>query len=550
MKESFMEKFLHHNPRIFFSLLDHLHEGVIIHHGDTSILYANRAATEILGVSYETITGKTAFDPTWYFIDEAMQTLPVESYPVSRIFATGTNIINQIIGVHLPDGQIRWVDVNATLAAGESGDQVAMIFFSDITDRKNAYEEAALFKKVIETVDTGITISDPSQEDCPLIYVNPAFTTMTGYSPQESLYKNCRFLQGEDREQQGRYEIAESIKNGTSCNIELKNYTKNGKLFHNLLTLSPLKKDGMIQYFVGVQHDITHIKEQEKSLHEKNLYIQLILDSQDELILICDEENVLYTNQKLLDFIGIGTLEDIFENDASISSRFIPKENCFYPVKKTSPENFWVHSIMKLAPSKRVVAMQGTDGETHYFSVVVKDFHTDHHIVTLHDITISVLKEQLLSAKAYHDPLTGAYNRQYFYEYLSKDITLNGVIMLDLDNFKLVNDTYGHDIGDQVLIETVKIIATSIRQEDFLIRWGGEEILILSQNKNPKQLQLMAENIRLKIEAYPMQTVGRMTASLGTAIITGDIEHAIKKADDALYQAKKMGRNRVQYCFV
>jgi len=545
-KDLNMENFLHYNPLIFLSLLDHLSEGVVIHRADTSILYANRAATEILGVSYATIMGKTVTDPAWYFIDEAMNPLPIESYPVNRIFATSTNIVHQIMGIHLPDGKLRWVDINATLASAQLGEKIAMIVFSDVTERKNAYEEAALFKKVIEAVDTGVTIADPSQEDCPLIYANEAFTTMTGYSLDESLHKNCRFLQGDDREQIGRTQIAEALKNGTSCNVELKNYTKEGKLFHNLLTLSPLKKEGVVQYFVGVQHNITAIKEQEKHLYEKNLYIQSILDAQDDLVLISDGENALYSNQKLLEFFGVGTLEQFLEGGSCICSRFIADEKCFYQ-KNIPSQEMWIDAMMKLSLLKRIIAMNALNGETHYFSVNAKAFHSDHYIITLHDITISVLKEQLLSTKAYHDPLTGAYNRQYFYEYLSKDLTLRGVIMVDLDNFKSVNDTYGHDKGDEVLKKTIRSIMNSLRSDDYVVRWGGEEIVVFLQAHTKNQLILVAENIRHAIELNVIEGIGTITASLGVAMKhpNESLENAITFADEALYRAKRSGKNRV-----
>lgn len=544
-----MNNFLHHNPLIFQSLLDHLHEGVIIHRADTSIVYANRAAAEILGVLYETLIGKIAFDPAWYFIDKAKQPLTIESYPVNRIFATGTNIVHQIMGIHLPDGNLRWVDINATLASAESDEKIAMIVFSDVTERKNTYEEAALFKKVIEAVDTGVTISDASQKDYPLIYANQAFQTMTGYSIEESLNKNCRFLQGNDRDQEGRYQISEAIKKGISCNVEIRNYTKEGKLFHNLLTLSPLKKEGATQYFVGVQHNITELKEQEEKLKEKNFFIQSILDAQDEIVLIVDNKQVLFSNQKLLVFFGVDTLEEFYKKGECVCSRFLVEENCFYPNNLPSEEP-WFQTIMSWDSEKRIVAMKDTENKTHYFSIFPKAFHTDgHHILTFHDITVSMLKEQKLSLKAYHDPLTGAYNRQYFYEHLSKDSTLQGSIMVDLDNFKSINDIYGHDTGDIVLQETLKAITNSVRSVDYVVRWGGEEIIVLLQAETKNQLLRIAENIRHNIENIVIVGIRTITASLGAALKHQNetLENTITRADEALYTAKKNGKNRVIY---
>ena len=125
--------------------------------------------------------------------------------------------------------------------------------------------------------------------------------------------------------------------------------------------------------------------------------------------------------------------------------------------------------------------------------------------------------------------------------------------MIDVDYFKKVNDTYGHDIGDIVLKTVANIIKSQVRQSDVCIRYGGEEFMVLLYDiKNEKNLLNIAEKIRKKVESTIISTPKgnlRKTVSIGAALYPDDAEHiwqAIKFADVALYKAKESGRNQVK----
>jgi diguanylate cyclase (GGDEF)-like protein len=154
------------------------------------------------------------------------------------------------------------------------------------------------------------------------------------------------------------------------------------------------------------------------------------------------------------------------------------------------------------------------------------------------------------------DQLTGLYNRHMLNKTLEKEYhrakRMQGtfeVIILDIDNFKQVNDTYGHNVGDVVLNELALLMKQSIRLSDTLGRWGGEEFLIIAPIKDHKNRSSMAENLRIKIAEYDFTTVHTITASFGVARYQeGDcINSLIKRADDALYNVKKQGRNQVEF---
>ena len=128
-----------------------------------------------------------------------------------------------------------------------------------------------ILSKILDSSINGISLADPDLEDMPLVYVNKAFETMTGYTKEEVLGKNCRFLQGTDREQKERHKLQEAIKNKQPVEITFRNYRKNGELFYNHLNLSPLfDSSGKLIYFLGVQYDVTEQVRAEEEIKRLN----------------------------------------------------------------------------------------------------------------------------------------------------------------------------------------------------------------------------------------------------------------------------------------
>ncbi|MGM0462417.1 MAG: sensor domain-containing diguanylate cyclase [Fibrobacterota bacterium] len=151
------------------------------------------------------------------------------------------------------------------------------------------------------------------------------------------------------------------------------------------------------------------------------------------------------------------------------------------------------------------------------------------------------------------DPLLGIYNRNKFTELLTHNIQLAyrygssmSLIMLDLDHFKKVNDTYGHSAGDAVLKVLTKTVQSCIRDTDHFARWGGEEFLILCTHTDIRGAESLAERIRSSVESRDFPHVSQMTLSAGVTVLreNDDGESVLKRVDDALYEAKESGRNR------
>jgi diguanylate cyclase (GGDEF)-like protein len=157
------------------------------------------------------------------------------------------------------------------------------------------------------------------------------------------------------------------------------------------------------------------------------------------------------------------------------------------------------------------------------------------------------------------DPLTQIYNRRKFSEKLNKELQRARryehaltLIMFDLDYFKAINDQYGHAQGDNVLQSVAQCLKDNLRNVDLYARWGGEEFIVLLPHIPPNEANLVAEKLRLAISKLVFDQDIKVTASFGISCLQETDEDSlplIKRADDALYQAKRDGRNRVcSYC--
>jgi diguanylate cyclase (GGDEF)-like protein/PAS domain S-box-containing protein len=134
-------------------------------------------------------------------------------------------------------------------------------------------EWSRVLERAVEATRTGVLITDPSQPDNPIVYANPAFERITGYSAEEVLGRNCRFLQGHDRDQPALEEVRSAIREGRDCRVSVRNYRKDGTLFWQELSISPVRDEGgRITHFVGIQEDVTERKLAEERLAHRALH--------------------------------------------------------------------------------------------------------------------------------------------------------------------------------------------------------------------------------------------------------------------------------------
>ncbi|NYS60937.1 putative bifunctional diguanylate cyclase/phosphodiesterase [Vreelandella salicampi] len=297
-------------------------------------------------------------------------------------------------------------------------------------ERHQSEAQLHIFERSLEASSNGVLIAEANQADMPILYANPAFTQMTGYSMDEVKGRNCRFLQGPDTHPSQIQQMRQALNEGRDINLTVRNYRKDGRPFWNHVFISPVRSSiGQITHFVGILNDIS-----ERKNHENQLA-----------------------------------------------------------------------------------------------------FH------------------------ATHDALTGLGNRALFEDHLHHDVELAkrhqqqiAVLFIDLDEFKPINDTLGHTVGDRVLINVAKRLEATIRPSDTLCRFGGDEfVLLLPDLVDLKQAEAIAERVINALE-QPFcidEHELHLSASIGIALNDEHLQNPselIQHADMAMYKAKKQGRNAIQ----
>lgn len=295
----------------------------------------------------------------------------------------------------------------------------------------------------------------------------------------------------------------------------------------------------------------------EEKVEEGIKKIKSILDAQDNIVLVTDSHMTTNVNKKFLEFFNVSSLNEFLSKYACIAKLF-KKENGFFSIDLLDKENAsWVEYIQNLNEVDKVVKITNTNNEDRIFTINIDDYEHkgEHFVISLTDITQLKEKSNLLEYQANHDLLTGLYNRQKFHDIFGKELRRDkryenklSVILFDIDHFKKFNDDFGHNMGDDVLKFIAEIVSRNVREHDTIVRWGGEEFLILLPQTDLEGSKKVAEKIRVAMEEFKDEKLPRtVTASFGvTTLSQGDDEaNFIKKADIALYKAKSEGRNRV-----
>lgn len=174
----------------------------------------------------------------------------------------------------------------------------------------------------------------------------------------------------------------------------------------------------------------------------------------------------------------------------------------------------------------------------------------------MHDTELDQLRRRIaeLEKVSATDYLTGAWNRAHLVRVVASEMARSvrfrqplSALLIDIDHFKDINDTHGHQAGDAVLRELVDVVQRKIRSADLLFRWGGEEFVVLAVSTGYRDAEILAEHLRARVENHPFAANGRLTISIGVAEHSGDesADQWFKRLDAALFAAKNGGRNRI-----
>ena len=298
------------------------------------------------------------------------------------------------------------------------------------------------------------------------------------------------------------------------------------------------------------------ISDKAKEILSTKILLQEVLDTDHSFLMVANGKKLILANKTMLNFFNCNSLNEFIKKHRYLSNFFINTENKDFLSEYIDNEH-WVSYLYREQNNKEIKVLMKKDNKNRYFKAHSRKKIIDNkelYIIIFDEITKELQTIRTLTEEASRDALTNLFNRGKFNDVLSKEISLAqttkaplSIIFLDIDHFKIVNDTYGHDVGDCILIDIAKILISTIRQGDFAARWGGEEFVITLQSTTLKQAYVLADKIRKNIEQYHFKNGGKQTVSIGvTQYIHKESQSTfIKRVDEALYEAKKSGRNIV-----
>lgn len=402
-------------------------------------------------------------------------------------------------------------------------------------------------------------IPDPtiiiSYDEFKFLMCNNMFEIITGYSEDYLFGKSIndiRFFKDIDQQKQF-FRTLKNTKNFETLSLELD--LDIGDAFHGLFSSVTIEIENKL-YILIVIKDITEIKKLESKLRESEEIHRLLADNASDVIWVMDlSGKYIYISPSIQKLTGFSVAEIMAKSRKELLS---PSSLAYfernlktttYQVKNDLPFVDFRGDLEQLCKDGSIIKTDTTvsgiyDKDNKFFGI----------LGVSRDVTERREMEEKIRRLTEVDHLTQLYNRlkldsvvKIEIERTKRSTSAFTVIMLDIDHFKRVNDTYGHIIGDEVLKEIALIIKKTIRKIDIAGRWGGEEfMIILPESKVYGGLKL-ANKIRLNIEKHKFSDIGKLTASFGVAeyeINMNEVE-LVTKVDKAMYDAKEAGRNVV-----
>ena len=446
------------------------------------------------------------------------------------------------------DGRTIWVEVLLTrIELG--GRPVIHTVWRDIDARKRTEQEADrahdYLQSILDNSPVGIVFLNGDRR---IERFNPAFRHLFGYAPAtlQGLSTAALYARQEDFQRVGSLAYPE-IQEGGAFSTSARLRRADGSEFTAALFGRAVNPDVLAEGFIWVIQDISTYEQLEA---DQRLLSRVFESSQATLI--CDANEVIErVNSAFTRITGYSPEQVIGRTPRILKSG--RHGAAFYAAmfRTLQDEGHWEGEVWNRRADGEVFPVWET------ISRVLDDSgsRVEHYVALFRDISEQKRLEAELQYQATFDRMTGAYNRQGTETELQRELERDrrhghslSVAMLDVDHFKEVNDRYGHDVGDRVLQAIIQQTLESVRENDLVGRWGGEEFLLVLPETDAPAAARLAERIRARVGAIRHPGPERITVSLGVARWTAGetVEALVKRADEALYRAKEGGRDRVE----
>lgn len=435
--------------------------------------------------------------------------------------------------------------------------------------RIRAEAELRKLTRVVEQSPNSIVITDLTGT---IEYVNPRFSSVTGYAFDEAVGKNSRIIKTDETPPETYRDMWQTLLSGCEWSGEFVNRKKDGSRYFESAIISPITdNNGVATHYLAVKQDITERKRADEALRLSEARHRLIANFASDVIWTMAADGKIVYVSPSVEIVRGFTPEEAMRQSI---------EEILTPASQAIVQQYFAQLHSDLQAGRPPQAFRSEmeyrckDGSTVWTEVMVQPvLNKKGAIAELLGVTRSIaehkrLLHELQTAKdaaehanaelqkmATTDSLTGAWNRRHF-EHTAANARVQtlrykqpvSMLLFDIDHFKVVNDRYGHQIGDQVLIELIRVVSQVIRDADFLARWGGEEFVVIMYHCTESGAMQLAEKIRKVVAAHRFPEVGGVTVSLGVAEFNASetMDDWFRRVDQALFQAKSGGRNTVR----
>ena len=435
---------------------------------------------------------------------------------------------------------------------------------SEIAIRVRAEVRLQLLESAVVNANDAIVIMDGGNSDISdpaIIYANEAFTQMTGYQPEEIIGQTPSCLRGPDSDGAQVAKIRRAFSRREPLRLELINYRKDGSTYWVELNSVPVADEfGNVTHWVSVQRDISDRKRMEQAFFEEKELAQVTLQSIGDAVIATDSGGCIST---------LNLVAEKLTGWSTSEAQGLPLARVLRIVDETT--RMPIENIAQIALCEGRIVDQG-----HNSLLIARnnqEFAIDHCVAPIHassgkivgavvvfrDVTQVRTQARQLTWQATHDPLTQLVNRlefEYQLEHALHSAQGYGqehvLLYLDLDRFKIVNDTSGHVAGDELLRQVSQLFKSNIRKTDILARLGGDEFAVLLYQCPPERGLEVAQSLLQSIQGFRFGWQDK-TFSIGVSIglvainpKTASTSAVLSAADIACYAAKNKGRNRVQ----
>jgi diguanylate cyclase (GGDEF)-like protein/PAS domain S-box-containing protein len=533
--------------------LDHLPDGVFIFHPYTlRCVYANQAALQQMNRSGEDWLRLTALDLKPDFTEQELRAWLQPLLDGSVAANTFKTVHRQV------DGREITVEISLQFAAHGGPEPVFIAYSHDIANRQKSelllQEQFHFVEQLIEAIPNPLFYKD---EHGLYMGCNQAFEQFIGTTRQQLIGKSVYELS--PKELADRYYAADKalFDHPGVQTYEAKVKSANGEHRDVMFFKATFNKsNGMLGGLVGVILDIT-----ERKKSEAELRIAATAFESHEGMLITDADNmIIRVNQAFTNITGYLAEEVIGKNPKMLSAGY--HDTNFYAAmwKSLNSTGTWEGEMWNRRKS-------GEDYPLHLIISAVKDSNgcVTNYVASHADITQRKSAENEIKNLAFYDPLTKLPNRRLLLDRLqhalassARSSRTGALLFIDLDNFKVLNDTLGHDLGDVLLKQVAQRLNSCVREGDTVARLGGDEFVVILEDLSEHaieaaaQTETIGEKIRdtlsktYKLAAYNFHN----TPSIGATLLSGhqqSSEELMKQADIAMYQAKKAGRNTLRF---